>query len=704
MFGVKWIQAHESRDCGAACLATVALHYGVRLDVGKIAILAGTTMQGARLDRLRDTAHALGFAASCGKLKSDKLRSAPLPAILHLTKSEGEHYVVLLRWKGDNAVIADPTIGVQEYSTHDLLREFSGFALLLKPDDHFRKASEKYKGRSPLSITISVVRQSRGAFVLASVAALLAACTALAVPFFVGRLVDGAIIASNQDSNSARFAVELFLLIAVAGAAFTIVKYGCIAALSVEIEQGYLSRFIDRLSSLPLNFFDRCHPGDVIARINDAVLLRSAIAGPILTLVLDVGYLVAASFLLVRMSLTLLLIAVASTLTAYVTHAIIRPHQVVHTRISRTRMTELMSKVLEATTGIRLVKTFCQEASIARKIETKHFEALTALRKMNALAGWSTASGLLINGSGMVILILVAQQLIAAHRFTPGQLTYLVAISSVMMASAQTIASALSSIEDVALSTERLTQTERAEPERILPPQSTARSIGAKSLQFASVSFSYGDEATVIEDVTFSVGQGEVVGIRGASGAGKSTLALLCNGLYQITSGEIHVLGREVREWNLPSLRRSVSIVFSDSNLVSGTIRDNLILGGLDRNDDEIAGAARMACAQEFIEALPNGYSYRLGYMGLGLSSGQRQRIALARAFLTKPEILILDEATSNLDIAMEREVLGRLLGTRTGLTTILISHRPETLANADRVLDMVGGRLLGFAEQPIRT
>jgi ATP-binding cassette, subfamily C, bacteriocin exporter len=689
------VQAHESRDCGAACLATIALHYGARLDVGKVAILAETTMQGARLDKLRDAAHRLGFAASCGKVREGQIESIPLPAVLHLLKPEGEHYVVLLKRDRGIMRIADPSIGIRNWPAEDILKEFSGFVLLLKPDADFKAATSVCKGKSPLRITLDTVAHSGASFSVTSLMALLALCTSLAVPFFISRMIDRTYTDRGRYPGAAEFTLILFLAIAFARAAFTMAKQACLAGLAVQTEKRHLSRFVNRVLSLPLDFFDRCHPGDLIARVNDASLIRSAVAGPILTLVLDSAYLAVASLLLLRSNPILLAVAVLSVAAAFAVHSWVRPSQVMQTRILRARMTELMNSMLEAITNIRLLKTFGQESNRSEGLLHKHSQSLAALREMTTLAGWSTTAGLLINGAGLAGIIVAAQKLIAAHQFTPGNLTYVVAVSSVMMASTETLASSMNSMEEVALSAERLAHTERAAPEPVLPESPATFTRDTPCIRFSSVTFAYGAGDPVLRDITFSLLPGEVLGIKGESGSGKSTLAVLCNGLYQPQAGEVLAWNRPLREWNLDALRERIRIVFSDSNLISGTIRDNLTFGSSrEVAEDELLQATKLAFAHDFIEALPNGYSYRVGHMGFGLSSGQRQRIALARMLLVKPEILILDEATSNLDIPTEREILHNLLAERKGYATIIISHRPETLLNADRVMEISRGRI----------
>lgn len=693
---MKWMQAHESRDCGAACLAMVALYYGTRLDIGKVAMLARTNMQGARLDCLRDAAHALGFSASSGKLKLDQFRNMPVPVILHLTKPSGDHYVVLVDTGPQVATIADPSIGIYKTSINELWEEFSGFVLLLSPNSDFREKTERYRGEAPLYRTLQAVKGSWKNFILAAIAALLVACTSIAVPFVISRMIDDALTASVhfQRVKGTTFALELFIAIGVFNATFSMARQMWTAALSIEIEQSNLSAFVARLAVLPLSFFDRCVPGDLMARVNDAVLLRLAVTGPLLNVILDVAYLAVASCLLLSMNVSLLIITLIAVIITYLVQTALLPKRIIYNRVSRTRMTELVGTVLDTVTGIKLVKSLVQEHEYVRRIHKRHEEVLAALKKITLLSGASTSVGLVINGTAMAVLIILAADLINTQAMSVGKLSYLVAVSSVMIASSERIVMSATSIDEAAVSVERLMQTQSVEPEILKPTVSGHTPSTLECIRLKNLSFAYHGDQMVLHEINFTVNQGEVIGIKGESGSGKSTLALLCNGLYRATSGEVSILGIPIERWDLHSLRKSVSIVFSDSNLITGSIRDNIALGVTTIGEESIANAAKMTYVDDFVRSLPNGYSHRLGHMGLGLSSGQRQRIALARAYLSDAALLILDEATSCLDVEMERRLLQNLLERRRGLTTMLISHRAETLSNAHRIYSVRNGVL----------
>jgi ATP-binding cassette subfamily B protein len=218
------------------------------------------------------------------------------------------------------------------------------------------------------------------------------------------------------------------------------------------------------------------------------------------------------------------------------------------------------------------------------------------------------------------------------------------------------------------------------------------RSEGA--LRFEKVSFEYTEKGGVLQEVDFEVEAGEVIALAGATGSGKSTLLSLIPRFYDPTGGRIWLDGTDLRDLRLGDLRRQIGIVFQDNFLFSNTIAWNIAYGHRKATKNQIEGAARIACAHEFIKEFPNGYETILGESGLNLSGGQRQRLAIARAILLEPPILLLDDPTASIDPETEHEILEAINRAIEGRTTFIVAHRLGTLARADRIVVLKGGRI----------
>jgi ATP-binding cassette subfamily B protein/subfamily B ATP-binding cassette protein MsbA len=366
-----------------------------------------------------------------------------------------------------------------------------------------------------------------------------------------------------------------------------------------------------------------------------------------------------------------------------------------HSEIVRERESDVYSTINDTFSAIKLVAAFAREREEGRRFRKRSdlaFKERMALTRREML--FSVALDMVLTGGTAGIIAVVGYNVLNG-RMTAGEFWVVFTYLNKVYEPLHTLSHTFGGLKEAMVGVRRVMDVLNEVPEVVERPNAVALTPPVGPLRFDDVHFAYPDSEEVLHGVTLEVSPGETVAIVGPTGAGKSTLLGLILRFYDVQSGAVSIGARDIRSLTLRSLRESVSVVTQDSLLIPGTIADNIGYGRLHAKIEDIRRAARMACADDFIEELPEGYDTVLGEGGAGLSGGQRQRIAIARAFLKDAPILLLDEPTSALDVATEREVVSAWEALMKGRTTLIVAHRLSTVADADRIIVIDGGRIV---------
>jgi ABC-type multidrug transport system fused ATPase/permease subunit len=456
------------------------------------------------------------------------------------------------------------------------------------------------------------------------------------------------------------------------------------------------------LQRLSMSYYDKQQVGPLISTITDDInAVQDFASTSLLDILIDVLTIV--GMLAVMFTLNWRFTIVALAVTPLVAVFVFRLRSVVKgaTRDVRRRQSEIVSIVQEGLGSIRVVKAFAQGAFERQRLDAKSVESVQAAlyaRRVRSLLG-PIVTGLVALGTAAVLWF--GARLVLEGAMTAGSLVVFMTYLGKLFRPIQDLARASTNIAQAAVGLERVKAVLDAD-ER-LPRAPNARPLGQVGgrVEFRGVTFGYDPARPVLNDVSFVVEPGQLVGLVGPSGSGKSTLASLIPRFYDPDSGTVAIDGHDIREFTIRSLRRQIGFVLQETELFYAPVWQNIAYGQPDATRQQIIDAARLAQAHEFIGALPNGYDTMVGRGGLTLSGGQRQRLGIARAMVRDARILILDEPSSGLDVESERLVFEGLERLLAGRTTFVISHRLSTIEKADIIFVLEQGRIVERGTHP---
>jgi len=552
-----------------------------------------------------------------------------------------------------------------------------------------------------LALLLPLVRKQARYLFLAAASTLIATISMLAMPWFVRDFVDN-MLASGFD-GLARISLILLVLFLVQGS-FSGIQAYLVAKAGQGIVYDLMVRVYSRLQRFPTAIFDREHTGELVSRIvNDTSVIRRSVSNNVVEWITQIFSAVGAVVLMFVLDWRLTLAAVIAVPAALATAMLLGKRVRSASSDTQQSLADITSTMNENLSGIRVVKSFAREDHEAQRFAdgaTRVYE--NSMRQARLTAVLRPLILFTILGATFAVLYYGSIR-VAAGELAAGDLVAFLLYIFILAGPAGGLSSLYAELQQALAAAERVFSL-LDRPIEGSDPEATHLGYVDGRVEFVNVSFSYEDDQEVLKGVSLKVDPGETVALVGPSGAGKTTLVSLLARFYELDSGYITVDKKDVREVTLKSLRSSIGFVAQDIFLFSGTVKDNIRYGNISASDEEIEEAAKAANAHDFIRALPEAYDTLVGERGVTLSGGQRQRVAIARTLLSDPAILVLDEATSNLDTESEaliQEAISRLMY---GRTTFVIAHRLSTVIAADKIVVLEAGEIVaqGTHEQLI--
>ncbi len=685
----------EAAECGLACLAMVAGYHGHHTDLPTLRLSHPASLRGANLTQLMGLAGALDLAPRPLRLEMESLPELALPCILHWDLN---HFVVLAQ-VGRQLVVHDPALGVRRLGHEAFSKHFTGVALELTPTAAFRPRVQRQ--RVLLRDLVGRLPGLGGHVAQALMLALVVQLCLVLAPLQLQWVVDQALV--TQDRDLVTLLGVGFVLVTLLNAAATALRGWVLMVLGTSLNLQMLSRLFLHLLRLPMDWFEKRHVGDIVSRFESQSSIQRTLTGGVLEALIDGAMAAVTLALMVGYSLPLTAVA-ALALAAYaglrlaLFDAARQANEETIVRSARQR-----THLLETLRAMQCVKLFGHEGPRGmawRNLAVDETNAGIRAQRL-ALAG-STAHTLLFGAENVATIWIGALLVMKAgdgSSLTVGMLMAFLAYKLQFVQRSGALVDKVMELRMLVLHTERVADIALAAPEPPLPAGPPGGEPLQPSIAFRNVWFRYADsEPWVLQGIDLHIEAGECVALTGPSGGGKTTLVKLLLGLLQPTEGSIEVGGQPLSQLGA-SYRAMVATVMQDDQLLAGSVAENISLFDPQPDFVRIDQSARLAAVHDDIMALPMQYRSLVGDMGSAFSGGQRQRLLLARALYRQPRILVMDEATSHLDVQREQQVNAAIAEMR--LTRLIVAHRPQTIAMAQRVLHLAGARLAPLAAEP---
>lgn len=686
--GIRWrwgrklpvVLQTEAAECGLACLTMIARYHNQNIDLPSLRRIHSGSLRGVNLKQLMEIAAAMGFETRPLRLELRALIYLKTPCILHWDLN---HFVVLKQATLRSATIYDPAYGVRRSRLAELSDHFTGVALECTPGADFKPI----RARESISLRTLTggVDGLPNAIVVIFALALVLEVFALVGPFYLQWVIDEVI--ASADKSLLVLLGSGFLLLALFQAVISGVRAWTITWLSAMLNVQWTTRAFSHLVKLPMDWYGKRHVGDVLSRFRSINTIEKTLTTDFVAAILDGMMAILTFVMLVLYSVKLALIVA----TAFVLYGLLR--LVTFQPLKRAQEDQLVyaarqqTELMESIRGAQTLKLLSQQHARTSQyantaVETINRQITTQRFNIAFLCG-----NQLIFGLEKVVVIWLAAALVLNHAFTVGMLVAFVAYAEQFVTRASSLIDKGMEFRMLRLHSERVADIALAEPEPHIESIREAP-LPEASIEVRNVSFRYAEnEPWILKNCSLSVRAGESIALTGPSGCGKTTLAKIILGLLTPEEGEVLFGGVDIRQLGLGRYRRHVGVVMQDDQLFAGSIAENISCFDTESSSLRIEAAARQAAIHDEILAMPMAYRTLVGDMGSALSGGQKQRILFARALYRKPALLILDEATSQLDAECEKLINSTIRNL--AVTTIRIAHQCIAMENVNYYVEI---------------
>ncbi len=698
----NYIQA-DFKDCGPTCLKIIAKHYGKTINIQELRDISETTREGSNLLFLSDAAEKIGFRTLGVKMSADRLDEAPLPCILHWNQN---HYVVLYKIKKDTYYISDPAFGLIEYNKEDFLKFWignnadetteEGVALLIEATPKFYQSEfdkEENKGLGFRLLSQYVLRY-KSFLIQLSIGLFASSLLQLIFPFLTQSIVDIGIQNQNIHFIYLILFAQLFLFAGRIG--LELIRSWILLHLSTRINISLISDFFIKLMNLPISFFDVRMTGDIMQRINDHRRIEKILTTSSISVLFSVINMFVMGGVLAYFNLQIFFVFFVGSIFyfGWITLFLKRREVLDYKRFAE--VSQEQSKVMELINGMQEIKLHNAEKQKRWGWEYVQARLFRVSIKGLILEQTQTIGSSVINELKNIFIIFLSAKLVIDGSITLGMMLAISSIVGSLNGPITQLIEFVRELQDAKISLARLSEIHEKEDETDQEEHQTHEVPYDSDIEIKNLSYRYlGSDIPVLDDLTLKIPANKVTAIVGVSGSGKTTLMKLLLKFYEPEKGEINIGNSQLRNISQKAWRSNIGAVMQEGFIFNDTIANNIAIG-VDKVDKErLIYASDVANIKEYISSLPLGYNTKIGSEGTGMSTGQKQRLLIARAVYKNPEILFFDEATSALDANNEKEIMRKLDIFFKEKTVVVIAHRLSTVMNADQIVVLDKGKII---------
>ena len=693
----------DNKDCGPTCLKIIAKYYGKTINIQELRDISETTREGTNLLFLSDAAEKIGFKTLGVQLNLETLKQTTLPCILHWNKN---HYVVLYGIKKDTFYISDPGFGLIKYNEEELIKFWignnankstsEGIVLLMDISPRFVQSDlekEDLKGLG-FGILSQYILKYKSFLIQLTIGLLASSLLQLIFPFLTQSIVDVGI--QNQNIHFIYLVLLAQLLLFTARIGLELIRSWILLHLSTRINISLISDFFIKLMNLPISFFDVRMTGDIMQRIYDHHRIERILTTSSLNVLFSTVNMFIMGGVLAYYNIQIFVLFFFGSVLyfGWIILFLKRRKILDYKRFAEGGREQ--GKVMELINGMQEIKLHNAEKQKRWGWEFVQARLFRISIKSMVLEQTQSIGSSVINELKNIFIIFFSAKLVIDGSITLGMMLAISSIVGSLNGPVTQLIEFVRELQDAKISLARLSEIHEKEDETQQEVHQTSDVPFDSAIEIKNLSYRYlGSDIPVLDTLSLIIPANKVTAIVGVSGSGKTTLMKLLLKFYEPEKGSISIGNRQLSNISQKAWRSNIGTVMQEGFIFSDTIANNIAIGVDKVNKERLVYAANVSNIKEYIDGLPLGYNTKIGAEGTGMSTGQKQRLLIARAVYKNPEILFFDEATSALDANNEKEIMRKLDIFFKDKTVVVIAHRLSTVINADQIVVLDKGKII---------